>query len=121
MRTAQKLAEDYIAVWNARDAAERRALLAATWSAAATYVDPLVGGTGRDEIDELITIVQERFPDFRFALLGAADGHGSVARFSWGLGPQGGEPVVKGTDFVLRDGDLIASVTGFLDHVPAQL
>lgn len=77
-------------------------------------------GAGRDQIDGLIAAVHERFPDFRFSLLGAPDGHGSVARFSWALGPDNGEPVIKGTDFVHRDGDLIASVTGFLDQIPAQ-
>ena len=119
MRTMQKLAEDYIAAWNIRDAAERRALLAATWEERATYADPLMSGQGLDEIDGLIAAVHVRFPDFRFALLGAADGHGSAVRFSWALGPQGGEPAAKGTDFVVRDGDRIASVTGFLDQMPA--
>lgn len=120
MRTAQKLAEDYIEAWNERDATRRRALLAATWTSEATYVDPLMSGEGTDNIDGLIAAVHQRFPDFQFALLGTADGHGSVARFSWGLGPKGGDLIIKGTDFVCRDGDLIASVTGFLDQVPAQ-
>ena len=119
MRTVQKLADDYIAAWNERDAVRRRALIAATWIASAKYVDPLMSGAGTDEIDGLIAMVQERFPDYHFYLLGAADGHGPVARFSWGLGPDGGVSVIKGTDFVHRDGDHIASVTGFLDEAPA--
>jgi transcriptional regulator GlxA family with amidase domain len=35
------------------------------------------------------------------------------------LGSQGGDPVIKGTDFVARSGDpIIKSVSGFLDQVP---
>jgi hypothetical protein len=87
--------------------------------ALATYVDPLMRGTGRTEIESVIAAVQGRFPAFRFALVGPADTFGGHVRFSWTLGPPDGTPVVKGTDFVTRDGDAIASVIGFLDHVPA--
>jgi len=38
--------------------------------------------------------------------------------FSWGLGPEGVDSPIKGTDFaVLKDGR-IRSITGFLDQVP---
>ena len=118
MRSPQKLAEDYIEVWNARDAGQRQALLAATWTEDAAYADPLMRGDGRPQIDGLIAAVHERFPAFRFSLLGAADGYGDVVRFCWGLGPDGSEAVVKGTDFIRRSGDQIASVTGFIDPMP---
>src|SRR3954468_982862 len=36
----------------------------------------------------LIGAVHERFPNFRFSLLGEPDGFGTNVRFSWGLGPQ---------------------------------
>lgn len=119
MRTPQDIATDYIALWNESDGARRKALLARTWGQTASYVDPLMKGAGHAEIDGLIATVQQRFPGFRFTLIGAPDGHGDVARFSWGLGPTGGEAVVKGTDIVKSEGDKIASVTGFLDLVPA--
>ncbi|MDR3535609.1 MAG: hypothetical protein P4L71_03830 [Acetobacteraceae bacterium] len=35
------LVDRYLAAWNATDAAERRALIAATRTEAATYVDPV--------------------------------------------------------------------------------
>ena len=119
MRTAANVAEDYIAVWNERDATRRRALLESTWTPAATYVDPVAKGAGLAEIDVIISSVQERFRDLTFSLSGKADGHADVVRFSWELGPEGGDAIVKGTDFVARDGDKIATVTGFLDLVPA--
>ena len=75
-------------------------------------------GDGRDGIEALIAGVQQRFPDFTFELIGQPDGYGDHIRFSWGLGPDGADSLIKGTDFaVLRDGR-ISSVTGFLDQVP---
>jgi hypothetical protein len=118
MRSAQKLAEDYIEVWNELHTERRRALLSATWAHDATYVDPLMQAGGQDQVDGMIAAVHQRFPKFRFFLLGSADSYADFVRFSWGLGPDGSEPVVKGTDFVRRQGDLIASVTGFIDQMP---
>jgi len=111
----------YIAIWNETDTGSRQALIARTWTDDARYVDPLMQGDGHDELDAMIAGVQQRFPDFRFSLLGKADAHGCNLRFSWALGPQDGEAVVKGTDFatVSSDGRL-QRVTGFLDQVPAH-
>ena len=121
MRDANRLAEDYIALWNETDQKRRLALLAEGWAADASYVDPLMGGSGHREIDALIAAVQAKFPTFRFALAKAADGVGDYVRFSWGLGPKGSDATIKGTDFIVRDGDRIRSVTGFLDQVPAGM
>lgn len=119
MRTPAKLAEDYIAAWNEADANRRRAILESTWTPAATYVDPLVKAAGLAEIGNIIGAVQERFPGLSFSLPDDVDGHGDVVRFSWALGPKGGAAIVKGTDFVQREGDKIRAVTGFLDLVPS--
>jgi len=118
MRTPIEIARDYIALWNETDAATRRALLATTWTDGATYADPMMKGAGHGEIDALIAGVQERFPDFQFSLHGNPDGYDEMVRFSWALGPESGEPVVKGTDIVRCREGRIASVTGFLDQMP---
>ncbi|MGJ5044980.1 MULTISPECIES: nuclear transport factor 2 family protein [unclassified Bradyrhizobium] len=118
MTNPMEIAESYIALWNERDAAQRGALLARHWTADALYVDPLMRGEGRDAVDGLVAGVQQRFPDFRFRLIGSADGHGHHLRFSWELGPENAEAPIQGTDFVeLADGR-IRRVTGFLDKVP---
>ncbi len=120
MDDLKDLVDRYIAIWNDTDAASRRALIARTWTEDARYLDPLMAGEGHVGIDGMIAAVQQRFPDFRFSLLGSPDAHADRLRFSWALGPQGGEAIVKGTDFaVIKDGKLQA-VTGFLDQVPAQ-
>ncbi|WP_409191542.1 nuclear transport factor 2 family protein [Bradyrhizobium sp. RDM4] len=117
------VARRYIDVWNERAHNRRRELLAENWTADASYVDPLMKGDGHDGVDALIAGVQQRFPDFKFKLIGEPSGYGDHARFhvrfSWGLGPDDVDSPIKGTDFaVLKDGR-IKSITGFLDQVPA--
>ncbi|AWM10047.1 nuclear transport factor 2 family protein [Bradyrhizobium symbiodeficiens] len=113
------IAQSYIELWNERTAGRRREMLGENWTIDASYVDPLMKGDGRDGIEALIAGVQQRFPDFKFQLIGEPNGYGDHVRFSWGLGPDGADSPIKGTDFaVLKDGR-IQSVTGFLDQVPA--
>ena len=47
------------------------------------------------------------------------NGFGDHVRFSWGLGPDGGDSPIKGTDFAVLSDGRIRSITGFLDQVPA--
>ena len=62
---------------------------------------------------------QQQFPGWVFTLGGPVDANHNQARFTWHLGPDGGEPVVIGFDVVVLYGDdRIASVHGFLDQVP---
>lgn len=118
MTDAQTIADRYIELWNERDAARRADILAAAWSSDARYTDPLATAKGAAEISALIGGVQQRFPDFSFALIGKVDSFGDNLRFSWGLGPKGADAPIKGTDFAsVRNGKL-ESVTGFLDQVP---
>jgi hypothetical protein len=116
---AQTIAVRYIELWNERNAARRREMLAANWTENASYVDPVMSGEGRSGIDALIDGVHKRFPDFHFALLGKVDGYGNHVRFSWGLGPEGVDSPIKGTDIAVIDNGKIRSITGFLDQVPA--
>jgi hypothetical protein len=50
----------------------------------------------------------------------SVDAHHDLVRFTWELGPAGGEAVVVGTDVAVLDGDgRIRQVHGFLDKVSA--
>jgi SnoaL-like domain len=118
MTDINSIAARYIELWNERNASRRRDMLAANWTENASYVDPLMKGDGRSGIDALIEGVQKRFPDFRFKLLGKVDGYGDRVRFCWGLGPEGADSPIKGTDFAVIDDGRIRSITGFLDQVP---
>jgi hypothetical protein len=118
MTDVKKVASRYIELWNERAAHRRREMLETDWTSDAKYIDPLMSGDGHHGVDALIAGVQQRFPDFRFSLIGEPNGYGDHVRFSWGLGPDGADSPIKGTDFaVLADGR-IRSITGFLDQVP---
>ncbi|MBB3117476.1 nuclear transport factor 2 family protein [Pseudoduganella violacea] len=118
MNKAFEIAEQYLAVWNERDAAARRSKVASTFTLDADYVDPMMKGAGHAGIDALIAGAQSHFPGHRFALSGTPDGHNDVVRFSWALNGPEGQPVAHGTDVavVAADGRL-SRVTGFLNSV----
>ena len=115
---ATSIAQRYIALWNETDASRRERLLEADWSADAHYVDPLMQASGREQISALVGAVHQRYPGFRFNLLGNADAHGENVRFTWTLGPSGAEDLIQGTDFVRLESGKLRTVTGFLDKVP---
>jgi hypothetical protein len=118
MIEAMEVASNYIATWNATDATERHRLLARHWSPDASYVDPLMAAANAEELSGMIGAVHQRFPGFRFTLIGKPDGHNDYVRFSWGLGPDGAEPIVEGSDVIRLDGARMKDVVGFLDKVP---
>jgi SnoaL-like domain len=77
------IARNYIDLWNERVPARRREILAANWTPDAKYIDPLMSGDGHDGVDALVAGVQQRFPDFKFKLIGEPNGFGDHVRFSW--------------------------------------
>ena len=88
------LPETYIAAWNETDAAARKALIAKTFAADATYVDPLAAVAGHEQVDAMIAGAQARFPGFRFTLIGEPDSHGEHLRLAHDMGV----PLLLGTD-----------------------
>ena len=119
MTDAATIAHRYIALWNETNAARRQDLLANLWTEDGTYIDPLMQGSGHSQIDALISAVHQRFPEFRFSLIGRPDGYGDHVRFSWQLGPEGADGPIKGSDFATLDNGRLKHVVGFLDQVPA--
>ncbi|HWG62377.1 MAG TPA: nuclear transport factor 2 family protein [Streptosporangiaceae bacterium] len=109
----------YLDCWNETDPVARRKLVGDIWTADASYVDPLAEAHGRDAIDATIAAVQEQFPGLVFTLAGPVDAHHRQARFTWGLGPEGAEPLVVGFDVAVTDeSGKIVTVLGFLDKLP---
>jgi hypothetical protein len=97
MTDVTKIARNYIDLWNERMPSRRREILATNWTSDARYVDPLMSGDGLDGVDALIAGVQQKFPDFKFSLIGKPNGFGDHVRFSWGLGPDGTDSPIKGS------------------------
>lgn len=117
MDHAHTIAERYIAIWNERDAAARRAKVAGVFTLDATYRDPMMQGDGHTGIDTMIAAAQAHFPGHVFALRGTPQGHHDVLRFSWRLAAPGGRDVAFGTDVAhISDDGRLASVAGFLDN-----
>ncbi|WP_436776310.1 nuclear transport factor 2 family protein [Yinghuangia sp. YIM S09857] len=116
------VAERYIAAWNETDAVKRRELLEAAFTEDAAYTDPLADVASRDALDMVIGAVQGQFAGLVFTLGGPVDGHHDLVRFTWNLGPAGGEALVVGFDVaqIAADGR-VCKVSGFLDKVPAGL
>jgi len=119
-----ELIDRYIAMWNETDAPRRRALIARTWTAQASYLDPLMQGEGHAGIDAMVQAVQAAYPGNRFRRTSEVDLHYGRVRFAWTLGPEGGPALAQGIDFgVLEEsgtagaeGALLSSITGFLDQ-----
>ncbi|MEY9963911.1 hypothetical protein ABIA33_001945 [Streptacidiphilus sp. MAP12-16] len=120
LRSLQDLAERYLATWNETDPTARRRLVADLWAEDGNYTDPLVSADGPDAIDATLGAVQGQFSGLVFTLGGPVDAHHDIARFTWELGPQGGEALVIGFDVLVADADgRIKNVHGFLDKVPS--
>jgi SnoaL-like domain len=120
MHDFDAIAAGYIGAWNERGTAARAAAIEKLWAQDARYTDPLADVQGRAAIDATVAAVQQQFPGFVFRLCGPVDGHHDQCRFSWELGPAGGEAPVAGSDVALIGADgTLQAVLGFLDRVPA--
>ncbi len=118
---AEKLVEGYFAMWNETDDAARRAVVTATWTPEATYVDPMFDTSGYDGFDAMVTAAHQQFPGHAFRLTGTVDAHHDRVRWTWELAPEAGGPAVAtGLDVavVAADGRL-SHVTGFVDAAAA--
>ena len=101
MTDAQTIARRYIDLWNERTPARRREILAANWAKDARYVDPLMSGDGHDGVDALIAGVQQRFPDFKFSLIGEPNGYGDHVRFFFPGGSAPTAPTARSRALIL--------------------
>ena len=112
--------DGYVATWNETDPARRRAGIAAAWTEAGTYRDPVMASDGPAGIDAMLAGVQAKFPGFVLKRPSKVDVHNGACRFTWSLGPASGQSVVEGVDFcTLAPDGRLASVVGFIDKAPS--
>ncbi len=122
MSNPKEPVERYLAAWNERDAAKRRAIVAKAWTEDANYTDPHRSGDGHAGISAMIATVHERFNDaYQFRLKDGVDAYGDRVRFQWEAGGTKEAPLhFVGTDFgVLSADGRLKAVTGFVDEAPA--
>jgi hypothetical protein len=112
-----KLVEGYFAMWNEADAEARRAVVAETWTADASYLDPMFSADGHDGLDAMVAGVHQQFPGHAFRLTSEVDTHHDRVRWTWALAPvAGGAPVATGLDVAVVAADgRFSHVTGFID------
>ncbi len=111
--TLETTIEKYFAAWSEPDAAARKALLEAVWSADGTYTDPMAHAANRAELDALIAKVLSTNPGAKFTLRDKIDAHHGHIRFYWTLTFADGTEA-PGMDYgeVAPDGKLI-KIVGF--------
>ena len=119
MQDVQALVAGYLDTFNEADAARRRELLGAVYTADCTYTDAHVDLRGADQIDGFIAHTQERFPGVTFALTSPIDAHHHQARFQWHAGPGDKLDTYLGFDVIVTEDGRIRNVYGFTDVVPA--
>jgi len=111
-----KLVQDYIAVWNERDAGKRRRLIDSVFNDACAYIDPNDSVTGKDAIEHLVEALQARVPDLRFTLAGPVNAHHDQVLFGWRLAAPGATtPAATGIDMAVLDGGRIGRLHGFVN------
>jgi hypothetical protein len=118
MSNANGLARNYLAIWNETHVETRRALIAETWTDAATYADPMFEVAGHDGIEAMVSGFQQQFPDLTFRPLGEAEEHHVYIRFSWELVSEDGNVVAAGTDVGVIASGRLNAVAGFFDQAP---
>jgi hypothetical protein len=119
MKHIIELIDRYIATWNETDDARRQDLIKQTWTADATYVDPLMQAEGHTGLNTMIAGLQQQLPGVIFTRQGNVDAHNGRVRFSWQVAPSGAAPIAGGVDFGLITDGRLKSITGFLDFGPA--
>jgi len=121
MYNVNEVVVGYLAAWNERDAARRRALIDKVWTEDAAYVDAHRRGEGHDGIDSMIAAAQAQFPGYRLHLVSGIDTHNGYIRFSWAAGGIPEAPLyLGGTDFaVIAPEGRLKIVAGFVDAAPA--
>jgi SnoaL-like domain len=118
IKTETLLVRNLTEVFGESDATKRKAAIAELWSEEGVFVDAFGRFVGRDAINESVSHLHQKFPGFVFTPIGAPEAFHDIGRLSWGHGPAGQEPKVKGVDVVSVRNGRIASLYTFIDAMP---
>ncbi|NAZ86068.1 nuclear transport factor 2 family protein [Kineococcus sp. T90] len=99
-------------VFAERDPARRRAAVERLYSPDVTFADPEETVVGHRALDEKAQRLLDASPGFAFSPDGPVRVVQDLGLLAWRFGPEGGEPVVRGTDIALvREGRITAVYT----------
>ena len=104
-------------VFAERDPARRLAAIERIHSPRVVFTDPEGSVTGHQALDAKAGgILASSSPDFGFRAVGSAYSAGDVACIRWSFGPDGGPPVVTGTDVVVVSEGRISRLYTMVTH-----
>jgi len=114
-KSTAELMQNLHDVFNERDADQRRALIAETYTDDVVFNDPDGVTHGQEELNDKAQEILDGAPDFVFALTGPLQEHHGLGVQAWGLGPAGAPPVATGLDVARVHDGLITEMWTFLD------
>lgn len=97
-------------VFNERDDAARRVAIARIYAPDVSFSDPDEVVTGHEALNSKAARLLQDAPVFEFRQLGPVLTSHDLGYLPWGLGPAGGDPVVRGLDIALIEDGLIKSL-----------
>lgn len=104
-----KLAERYVAVWNERDAGQRRQQIAALWAEDGVHYVQSREARGYAALEARVTEAHEKWvaqAGYLFRAVDNAAGLRNCVKFNWIMLPKaGGEAISVGSDFLLLGDD----------------
>lgn len=119
--TIEETVAAYAAAWDEPDRGRRQALLEASITADAVYVDPTVETRGIAALMDHIDAVRQRLPGTHLELTSAVDTHHGLARFGWRRVMADGTARPDSIDFVEIAGDgRLSRIIGFFGPMPAR-
>ncbi|MBI1770949.1 MAG: hypothetical protein HYR68_01020 [Burkholderiales bacterium] len=117
------LAEDYIAVWNEPDEAQRKARIRRLWAKNGKHFTPSMAVHGYEELDARVTTAYQKWVQqagYRFHHCGEVQDHHLGVYFQWEMRDANGKTVSVGFDFLqLDEAGAIISDHQFLGKNPA--
>lgn len=114
----EKLIDGYCAVWNEPDAARRREMLDAVWTADATYSDPGLDAAIAGGLVAHIERIRQSRPGATVERCGPVDHHHGFARFPFQVRLPDGTVIRRGIDIadLTAGGTRISRIVGFFDE-----
>ena len=102
-------------VFGERDPERRSSVAGRIYAPDVVFLDPDEVVTGRDALTAKAQAILDGAPGFVFVPSGDVHVNNDLAYLSWGFGPEGQDPVVRGMDICLIENDRIAKVYTFLE------
>ena len=109
------LVRNLLEVFDERDTERRAEAIAAIHAPDVAFYEPDQVTRGHDALNARVQSLLDEAPGLVFRPASEPETNHNLERLSWRFGPDGGEPVVTGTDIALVSNGRIVSVYTFLD------